>query len=58
MRVRPSLGDLDGPQILNHAHRVVMVVLGDFSRGGDGVRGLGRRMGGHVARRAGAHESR
>jgi hypothetical protein len=43
--IRPSLGDRQGPTVIHDAHRVVMVVLGDFSRRGDGVRGLGRRRG-------------
>ena len=46
--IRPSLGDRQGPKVLDDAPRVVMVVLGDFSRRGDKVRELGRRRGRHV----------
>jgi hypothetical protein len=31
-----------------HAHRIVAVIGGDFNHSGDGVRGLGRRVGRHV----------
>ena len=46
--IRPSLGDSQGPTVLDDAHRVFRVGQGDFSRRGDGVRGLGRRRGRHV----------
>ena len=54
--IRSPLGNFDGPGVLDHAQRVVGVVQGDFSRHGDGVRGLGRRRGGHRFRRD-SHES-
>ena len=48
--IRSPLGNFDGPGVLDHAQRVVVVVHGDFSRRGGGVEGLGRRRGrGQVA---------
>ena len=52
--IRPSLGDRQGPTVVDDAHRVVMVVLGDFSRRGDGVGGLGRRLSADL--RVGVHD--
>ena len=53
-RIRLSLGDLQRAHVLDHAHRSVVVVLGDFSRRRDRVGGLGKEEG---KRRSGEQES-